>query len=62
MEIKIELEANLYVLESIIKSKWKNENVNKCLRRTILEMQKALSIMIEEEFVDIPVEFPSAVR
>ena len=49
LEIKTELEAKVYLLETIILN-GKNEDVNKYLERAIPEMRKALSYMSDAEF------------
>lgn len=49
LEIKTELEADVYLLETIILN-GKNEDVNKYLERAIPEMRKALSYMSDAEF------------
>ena len=49
LEIKTVLEADVYLLETIILN-GKNEDVNKYLERAIPEMRKALSYMSDAEF------------
>lgn len=49
LEIKTELEADVYLLENIIVN-GKNEDVNKYLKRAVPEMRKALSYMTDAEF------------
>ena len=49
LEIKTVLEADVYLLETIILN-GKNEDVNKYLERAIPEMRKALSYMSYAEF------------
>ena len=49
LEIKTVLEADVYLLETIILN-GKNEDVNKYLERAIPEMRKSLSYMSDVEF------------
>ena len=49
LEIKTVLEADVYLLETIILN-GKNEDVNKYLERAIPEMRKALSYMSDAQF------------
>lgn len=49
LKIKTELEAEVYLLETIILN-GKNEDVNKYLERAIPEMRKAISYMSDAEF------------